>query len=107
MAKLQLLEPRNLALAADLELEGAWRVEYFDSRGAAYITIFAGQSVELRARNYYDAIERGGLSAPSASARPAHSPCLATTHRISLQKRPRHSGRTFLQWSVPVVAHVA
>jgi len=40
--KLRPLEPRNLALAADLELEGAWRVEYFDSDGAGYITIFAG-----------------------------------------------------------------
>jgi hypothetical protein len=68
MVKLQPLEPRNLALAADLELEGAWRVEYFDSRSAAYITIFAGQSAELRARDYYDAIERGGLSARIANA---------------------------------------
>ena len=41
--KLQPLEPRNLALMADLELEGAWRVEYFDSAGAEYIAIFAGQ----------------------------------------------------------------
>jgi hypothetical protein len=30
------LEPRNLALAADLEFEGAWRVEYFDSDGACH-----------------------------------------------------------------------
>jgi hypothetical protein len=30
--KLRRLEPRDLALVADLELEGAWRVEYFDSR---------------------------------------------------------------------------
>ena len=36
-------------------------MEYFDSDGAAYITIFAGQSAELRARDYYDAIERGAL----------------------------------------------
>jgi hypothetical protein len=43
-------EPRNLALAADLELEDAWRVEYFDSGGEGYITIFTGQSAELRAR---------------------------------------------------------
>jgi hypothetical protein len=32
--KLRPLEPRNLALATDLEPEGAWRVEYFDSDGA-------------------------------------------------------------------------
>ena len=45
--KLRRLEPRDLALAADLELEGAWRVEYLDSDGAGYITIFAGQSAEV------------------------------------------------------------
>jgi hypothetical protein len=28
------LEPRKLALAGDVEFEGAWRVEYFDSDGA-------------------------------------------------------------------------
>ena len=66
--KLRPLEPRNLALAADLELEGAWRVEYFDSDGVGYITIFAGQSVELRARDYYDAIERGALKTRIADA---------------------------------------
>jgi hypothetical protein len=55
--KLQPLEPRNLALLADLE--GGWRVEYFDSDGAEYIAIFAGQSAEVRARDYYDALERG------------------------------------------------
>src|SRR6266566_6953438 len=57
--KLRPLEPRNLALVADLELEGTWRVEYFDSDGAGYVAIFAGQLAEVRARDYYDAIERG------------------------------------------------
>ena len=66
--KLQPLEPRNLALVADLELEGAWRVEYFDSDGAAYIALFAGQSAEVRARDYYDAIERGTLNTRIADA---------------------------------------
>ena len=66
--KLRPLEPRNLALAADLELEGAWRVEYFDSDGAGYITIFAGQSADVRARDYYDAIERGALDTRIADA---------------------------------------
>jgi hypothetical protein len=64
--KLRRLEPRDLALVADLELEGAWRVEYFDSDGAGYVAIFAGQSAEVRARDYYDAIECG---------RPQHSHC--------------------------------
>jgi hypothetical protein len=44
---------------ADLELEGTWRVEYFDSDVAGYVAIFAGQLAEVRARDYYDAIERG------------------------------------------------
>ena len=66
--KLRPLETRNLALVADLELEGAWRVEYFDSDGAGYIAIFAGQSAELRARDYYDAIERGDLNTRIADA---------------------------------------
>jgi hypothetical protein len=61
-------ELRDLALAADLELEGAWRVEYFDGDGIGYITIFAGQSAELRARDYYDAIERGTLNTRIADA---------------------------------------
>jgi hypothetical protein len=65
--KLRPLEPRDLALAADLELEGAWRVEYLDSDGAGYITIFVGQS-EVRARDYYDAIERGALNTRIADA---------------------------------------
>src|SRR6266508_1986899 len=34
-SSLRPLEPHNLALVADLELEGAWRVEYFDSEGAS------------------------------------------------------------------------
>jgi hypothetical protein len=68
MKKLRPLEARNLSLAAELEHEGAWRVEYFDSDGAGYITIFAGQSAELRARDYYDAIERGVLKTRIADA---------------------------------------
>ena len=66
--KLRPLEPRNLALAADLELEGAWQVEYFDSDGAGYIAIFVGQSAEVRARDYYDGIERGALDTRIADA---------------------------------------
>jgi hypothetical protein len=49
--KLQPHELRDLALA-DLELEDAWGVEYFDSDGAGYITIFDGQSAEPGARDY-------------------------------------------------------
>jgi hypothetical protein len=43
-------------------------VECFDSDGAGYIAIFAGQSAELRARDYYDAIERGALNTRIADA---------------------------------------
>jgi hypothetical protein len=89
MAKrLQPLEPRNLALAADLELEGAWRVEWFDSDGAGYITIFAGQSAEERARDYYDAIERGTLDSRIADAQ------VVTAKNVSFppQKRRRPAG---------------
>ena len=66
--KLRPLQPRNLALVADLELEGAWRMEYFDSDGAGYIAIFASQSAEVRARDYYDALERGALDTRIADA---------------------------------------
>jgi len=61
----------NLAISPrwpNLELEGAWRVEYFDSDGAGYVAIFAGQSAEVRARDYYDAIERGALKTRIADA---------------------------------------
>jgi hypothetical protein len=83
--KLRPHELRNLALAADLELEDAWRVEYFDSDGAGYITIFTGQSAELRARDYYDAIERGTLNTRIADA------MLVTAKPVAsfLQKRRR------------------
>jgi hypothetical protein len=83
--KLRPHEPRDLALAADIELEDAWRVEYFDSDGAGYITIFAGQSAELRARDYYDAIERGALNTRIADAQ------VRTTKTVVSfpQKRPR------------------
>jgi len=46
--KLRPLEPRDLALAADFELEGAWRVEYLDSDGAGYIwPVGGGASARL------------------------------------------------------------
>jgi hypothetical protein len=82
--KLRRLEPRDLALAADLELEGSWRVEYLDSDGAGYIAIFAGQSAEVRARDYYDAIERGTLNTRIADAE------VVTRKKVSFpQKRSR------------------
>jgi hypothetical protein len=53
-SSLRPLEPRNLALVADLELEGAWRVEYFDSEGAsASLIAFSiwASSAEIVARS--------------------------------------------------------
>ena len=80
--KLRALEPRDLALAADLDLEHAWRVEYVDRHG--YVAIFAGQSAELRARDYYDAIERGALNSRIADAELTTASAL-----VSLPKKRR------------------
>jgi len=106
MAKKQSrLEPRNLALAADLEFEGGWRVEYFDSDGACYITIFTGQAPELRARDYYDAIERGVMGTRIADAQvgsrggatrlapPGERQARGTSHRRAPKKAGRSSAR--------------
>jgi hypothetical protein len=52
--------PRNLVVAPDLDNPGyLWRVEWFDSDGAGYITIFAGQEAEARAKDYHNAIKDG------------------------------------------------
>lgn len=77
--KLRALEPRDLALAADLDLEHAWRVEYVDRGGHGYVAIFAGQSAELRARDYYDAIERGALNSRIADAELTTASALASS----------------------------
>ena len=53
--------PQELMVFEDLQEPGAWRVEWFDSNGAAYITMFAGRSAEERARDYHDAIAQGRL----------------------------------------------
>ena len=85
MAKeLRALEPRDLALAADLDLEHAWRVEYVDRGGHGYVAIFAGQSAELRARDYYDAIEHGALNSRIADAELTTASAL-----VSLPKKRR------------------
>jgi hypothetical protein len=52
-------------LAEDLEHPDLWRVEWFDSDGRAYITVFAGPSAGGRARDYHDAIRDGRLLIPS------------------------------------------
>jgi hypothetical protein len=61
--------PRDLVVAPDLDNPGyLWRVEWFDSDGAGYITIFAGQEAEARARDYHDAIRDGRLDPRIADA---------------------------------------
>ena len=65
-----LIQNAQVGLSSDVQMErqsehraqpwrrSAWQIEYFDSDRACYITIFTGQEPELRARDYYDAIER-------------------------------------------------
>jgi hypothetical protein len=61
--------PRNLVVAPDLDNPGyLWRVEWFDSDGAGYITIFAGQEAEARAKDYHNAIKDGRLDSRIADA---------------------------------------
>lgn len=36
----------------DREAQGAWRVEAFGDSGECYVTVFAGDDAELRARRY-------------------------------------------------------
>jgi hypothetical protein len=44
-----------------------WRVEYTDTEGGSYVTIFAGAQAEQRARDYQNALVMGALDAiPSA-----------------------------------------
>jgi hypothetical protein len=54
--------PRNLMLAKDAEHPDLWRIEWFDSHGRAYITVFAGPSASERERDYRDAIKDGRLT---------------------------------------------
>jgi len=81
------LEPRDLALVADLELEGAWRVEYFDSDGAGYVVIFAGQSAEVRARDYYEAIDFLTLRRPGHDTKESRLFATETKTASSLRRR--------------------
>ena len=51
--------PQHLALTEDLVIPGEWLVEYSDDDGADYLTSFAGQEAEARARDYRDALKEG------------------------------------------------
>jgi hypothetical protein len=62
-------EPRDLVVVPDVDNPGyLWRVEWFDSDGAGYITIFVGQEAEARAKDYHDAIRDGRLDSRIADA---------------------------------------
>jgi hypothetical protein len=61
---------RSLILAEDVEHPGLWRIEWFDSAGAAYITVFAGPAAAERARDYHDAIKDGRLLSHVAEGHP-------------------------------------
>jgi hypothetical protein len=63
-------EPRSLMLAEDLEHPDLWRVEWFDSDGRAYITVFAQPSAGERARDYHEAIRDGRLLSHVADGHP-------------------------------------
>jgi hypothetical protein len=61
--------PRDLVVTQDFDNPGyLWRVEWFDSDGAGYITIFAGQEAEARAKDYHAAIRDGRLDPRIADA---------------------------------------
>src|SRR5262249_41662076 len=58
-------------IAEDLDHAGDWRrVEYFDSDGDRYITIFADQQAEARGRDNYETIAEAelGLASQTSSA---------------------------------------
>jgi hypothetical protein len=40
---------------------GSYVVEYTDTEGGAYVTVFAGPKAENRAREYFDALRLGQL----------------------------------------------
>ncbi len=83
--------PRGLVVAQDLDNPGyLWRVEWFDSDGAGYITIFAGQEAEARARDYHDAIRDGRLDSRIADAqRGGHFTISPDAERPAPRRRKR------------------
>jgi hypothetical protein len=52
---------RDVSVHEDRYIGGDWRVEYFDADGGCYVTIFAGQAAEERARDYFNALNTGRL----------------------------------------------
>jgi hypothetical protein len=82
--------PRGLVVAQDLDNPGyLWRVEWFDSDGAGYITIFAGQEAESRARDYHDAIRDGRLDSRIADAQRGGPFAISERERPAPRRRKR------------------
>jgi hypothetical protein len=99
--------PQNLALAEDVEAPGNWRVEYFDDDGAGYMTIFAGQETESRARDYFEATQRGGsiteLQTGWKAAR-SRSRCRRTSRPTPSRLRSLHGSEAGWPWSIATPA---
>jgi hypothetical protein len=74
-------------LVEDLDHPGDWRVEYFDSDAAYYITIFMGRMAEARARDYFEAMTHGVINNRIADAQARGPFKLEWTHTAS----PRRS----------------
>src|SRR5258708_32950786 len=82
--------PRNLVVAPDMDNPGyLWRVEWFDSDGAGYITIFAGEEAEARARDYHDAIRDGRLDPRIADAQRGGPFTISPSAERPVQRRRR------------------
>jgi hypothetical protein len=52
---------RAVSVQEDRDVIGDWRVEYFDTDGGCYVTMFAGPKAEKRARDYFEALRFGRL----------------------------------------------
>jgi hypothetical protein len=83
--------PRDLVVTQDFDNPGyLWRVEWFDSDGAGYITIFAGQEAEARAKDYHAAIRDGRLDPRIADAQRGGGPfTISPTAARPAQRRRR------------------
>jgi|HubBroStandDraft_3_1064219.scaffolds.fasta_scaffold992343_1 hypothetical protein len=51
----------EIAVFADRFGRPEWRVEYQDTDGSCYVTIFAGPDAERRARDYHASLKSGTL----------------------------------------------
>jgi hypothetical protein len=60
----------DVTVFADRHGNGDWRVEWFDDDGACYVTIFAGEAAEQRARAYFGALKGGALKVIRAGPLP-------------------------------------